>query len=460
MIGDLLVVCALVGLTAYAAAIAMSAEFRVRNVEFLIEVRRIAISMWRRARGADTASFEPTLPAMDFGFARRPVSVPPPVLSAAPVSGVSHPPPSEAITATVEPRRYSSTEVADLLATCEVSFPLVLEVCDCSGSSSGWGRCRRRGGVALILHAVEPHDRSEVAVKIYVPGETKQALDPALLVAVDTKLQELAARSPHFVRSRFARSGLQVTQPDGASHSFDIAIMPYLRSRNTRRLDEHFEAFLDQPRALLNCARALRETWRDCVLLNVAHGDLCAANIVVDASEGPEGPLRIVFLDLDTLSWPQHLDVVRTNIGQPGYFTQGRRADPAGYADRCDVTVWMIDVPAQIVIYLSVLAYAAAGRAFPAPDHTLAFDEFDLIRADRCDRRMEQIVRAIPPDCAGRDAVVASAEILRRHVAHPGGIDFRAGSPFSDGELMRRLAAAEQHLAGTCPAVREQEKHR
>lgn len=359
--------------------------------------------------------------------------------------------PKEDPKTSLEPEPLDRGDLSRLLIRGTVTFDTLdhLRMCECvlehrvrqaegSARLRSWGDCAVPGPHSIVLHAVD--GTNEWAVKVYAPSGK---LDAHELASVDAKLRSLDLGC--FPHHSFVPGGLHINY-ESATYPFHVGMMPWLRSEREVRLDEFVETHRGSRVALVTAAAALRVAFAELARNEVAHGDICAANIVLALRT--DGAIeRANFLDTDTLTWFEHSSIAKRIIGQPGYYTGGRLNTPAEYVEACMGTskhISMIDAPAALITYLSMLAYAVAEEdALPDPERTLVFHEDDVLDPKQRRIRMTQLRELFAALSEHSIRVERLLDALEAHCASTIGIDTGVAYPFNSAAGMASLAKFE-----------------
>jgi len=327
--------------------------------------------------------------------------------------------------------------------------------CDLQRSASGWKRHQGASGkTARVLH-LEAKGASK-AVKIYSPYDLNLVYhNPQTLREIAQKIQELGAAGEHFLMpSEFREYGFEIlySKVQGEKHSklhkFHILMMPWVEC-DQYQLDCYVDDCLSKPNPtekLVEVARALRLTFSKLAKYELAHGDLCAANIFMAETGGADG-LRAILIDTDTLTWKGHDQLVQRFLGHDGYYTRGREVDPPKYARACINAgrISLIDAPAAIVLYLSVIGLAhLPNRTTAGVDQTILFDKSDLASS----RALREECRRFLPhlDEVGVPLVGRLISELGKHCDSELGVDITSNSPFGDPQFCQALDTFEKRI--------------
>ncbi len=329
--------------------------------------------------------------------------------------------------------------------------------CACESPEGKWSKaCAFPGGVGFVVHARDTTG-AEVALKIYAPSDVQSLFGADGLAPVFRRLKQLKSPARDcFVGVEFHAAGLRVRERDtGREHVFDVAVMPWLNGPGFLGLHTFVEKFIADPEQLVRCAAAVRQVWRDLTEADIGHGDLCAKNIVVERKS--DGSLRIILIDTDTVSLPGNPSpVTERTSGQAGFQTSGRMKDPRAYAKACPVPS-MVDGPSQLVIYLSLLAYASGLPCLAGSGGgQLAFREDDFDSLDQA----ESLINCLMKEMEERfptmylDYMRSLVEYLRRHAASTTGIDAGLAMPFCAGPQHSAYAALEKSICDSALALK------
>jgi hypothetical protein len=121
----------------------------------------------------------------------------------------------------------------------------------------------------------------------------------------------------------------------------------------------------------------------------------------------------------------------------------------------------MIDTPAELIIYLSILGYTITKPGtLPEPEMTLAFQDSDVLDLPCLDHRLHQLKSALLPYCHHPEVWVIQRlmDALRAHCASGVGIDVGVESPFARPDTVHALARFEDLLKTTHHYPRKEQK--